>query len=610
VPTRGARAQAAAAVEVLRRSLTGSDAEADTRPGPFAPARAHLAASVALAGVRSISTFGVHELNGLYRERGALQLTPEEKRHLLRTIILHTNDENAPGWFWFRDRRPAELHGVLVELAREDPDLGVRTRSLDLLARTAEPVAPADLRGLLTAGLAEGGQVRAAALHLLGVRGDTRLLRELGEELAGTDAAEAALAVRALHAPAAALRELEEHPLSYGTLAEERFLDAARRLPLATLRRGLRGADPRIRLLCLRALARSSRLRRADVVDLVELGGAPERQEALRLGLHRGWSFDREVLDAAVDDPGIHYDAVGELRIAFHGRRPAQELLAELDWVGEGAIGSTIYGALAEHHFGALAGRIRKDLDSDFAALREDYRSHVEAAILAATKRNVAEMPAARRPGPEQVRTLVTERLEKFFAEHPTLEDFTLRSFQAAALRGLVAYGKPEDVRYARRFLASDDRELEEASVGLLARFGDASDEDALLEIAVSAYANRAKRAAEAALAVSDDVPRTVDRLIETGSPRLVGIAITALAGSSMDHAVPRLMPLLDDEADAVRLGAAEALAARLPTKKGRQALLGHYIASRSYYYYNVVVALDRILWAPGWLRAAVRKDS
>jgi hypothetical protein len=601
----GAKAQAAGAVEELRRTLLSAD-EAPTTPSPLA--RAHLAASVALAGVRSISTFGIHELNGLYRERDALRLSPEEKRHLLRTMILHAEDENAPGWYWFRDQRAGDLHGALVELAREDPDHAVRTRSLDLLARTTEAIGAAELRRVITAGLEEAGGVRAAALRLLGARGNTRLLGQLGEELGAADAAEAVLAVRARHAPSAALRELERRPLSYSELAEDRLLDATRRLPLASLRRGLRGGDPRIRLLCLRALMRSSRLRRADVIELVAVGGARERQEALRIGLARGWNFDREVLEQAVTDPGIGFGAVRELRVDFHGRRPAQELLAELEWVGEGAMGSTIYEALARYHPEALVGRIRVDLDEDFASLREAYHAQVEAAILADTERRIARLDPTQQPGRAQVQVLVATELNKFFAEHPTLENFTLRSFQAAALRGLLEHGEAGDVRFARRFLGSDDRELQEVSVALLARFGEASDHDALLEIASSAYADQADRAAEAALAVSDDVPRTVDRLIEMGKGRLTQIAVAALAGSSMEDAVPRLMPLLDADAEAVRREAAEALAGRLGTNKGRRALLGHYLSTRSYYYYNVVVALDRILWAPGWMRAATRQ--
>jgi HEAT repeat protein len=263
---------------------------------------------------------------------------------------------------------------------------------------------------------------------------------------------------------------------------------------------------------------------------------------------------------------------------------------------------------LARHHPEALAGRIRVDLDEDFASLREAYHAQVETAILADTERRIARLDPARRPGAEQVRVLVAAGLKKFFSEHPALEDFTLRNFQAAALRGLLAHGEAGDVRFARRFLGSDDHELQEVSVALLARFGETSDQDALLEIASSAYADQAGRAAEAALAVSDDVPSTVDRLIEIGKAQLTQIAVAALAGSSMEDAVPWLMPLLDAESEAVRREAAEALAARLDTNKGRRALLGHYLSTRSYYYYNVVVALDRILWAPGWLRAATRQ--
>jgi hypothetical protein len=92
-------AQAAAALSHLSSLLSGAEVEEDEP----AIARAFLAASTALGLIRSSEPLGVHELNGLYRDRKSVLPTTAERNHLLRTILVNIGAANAPGWYWLRD---------------------------------------------------------------------------------------------------------------------------------------------------------------------------------------------------------------------------------------------------------------------------------------------------------------------------------------------------------------------------------------------------------------------------------------------------------------------------------------------------------------------------
>lgn len=98
--------QAAAALGEIRGQFLGEGDGVDVA----SVARAHLAVSAALAPLRSMDLYGVHELNGLFRERASVSPTRSEERHIARTVIAHLDDDNAPGWHWLKTFGAAAFH--------------------------------------------------------------------------------------------------------------------------------------------------------------------------------------------------------------------------------------------------------------------------------------------------------------------------------------------------------------------------------------------------------------------------------------------------------------------------------------------------------------------
>lgn len=603
VSSKGALGQAVQAVEGLRSLLLEGPTE-DSPGSPSAAARAHLSASVALSGERSTSPFGVHELNGLFRERTLLDLTSEEERFLLRTILLQSHNENAPGWYWFRRRTAEDLHRLVVDLAMGDPDEAVRARSLEILTLTARGLGRRDLKALLEAGLgAEEERVRNAALQLLAKRGDTRLLRELGDIVDTPEAAEAVLLVRSRHTPVAGLRALLDHPSMHSAEVQAALLKNARKLPVSLLRRGLRSDYSEIRRLSLSALDRSSRLRREDALAVIETGlPTAERMAAFRVALKRGWSLTSAHLEAAIKDSGLLLGEDYELRAEFHSRRPMADLLNDLSWIG----GSSwaVYAGLGAGHFDDFADQIRTDLDSDFKGRREEYRAEIERVIRADVEQKLAKMSKGQQVDAGLVQASVEKGFDEFFKDFTSLEAFTLKRFQVAALRALVIHGTDADAEYGRRLVAAGDRELTRECVRLLARVGNADDAPALIDAAKFLRNDDSVLAAEAALAVSGNSLETIAALIDSGSSGLIKAALVGLDDAPLEEATRVIFPLLRSPIAGRRRTALDRLIHRLDRDQ-QMRLIDIYVGGTDYYYYNVVVGLDRRLYAPGWLRQA-----
>jgi hypothetical protein len=602
--SQGALGQAVEAIDGLKAILIDpSFSGGSGSPAPVA--RAHLSASVALAAARSTSPFGVHELNGLYRERELLDLTGEEERFLLRTVLLYSTNENAPGWYWLRRWSAVSLYEFVLGLALGDPDASVRSQSLKILAGAPRKIRRRELRALMEAGVGrdEEQSVRVAGLDLLAKRGDTRLLKELGDVLDTPGGPEATLVVRAKHAPVAALRELLKRPSMHSSEVEGALLGNARKLPVTLLRQGLRSDYPVIRRLSVRALDRSSRFRKEDALTLIT-GELPavERMEALKVALRRGWVLDNSVLDAAIKDAEFPFGEVDELRIEFYSKRSREELLKDLTWIGDRSW--TVYAALGLEHFNDFADRLRDDLDSDFKSLRDEYRRNIEAVIQGGVEEKIHQLALADQPDPAVVKALVSERMDDFFKDFDSLESFTIRRFRIAALRALVAHGQGKDAAYARRFIGAGDRDVTNECVRLLARVGTGEDVGVLIEAAENLYADDSVRAAGAALAVSENVIDAVAALIDTGASGLIKVAVAALKDVPLEEATRIVLPMLNSKDEGVRRAGIDLLSRRLDRVQARN-LIDFYIERSGYYYYNVILRLDRLLYAPAWIRGA-----
>jgi len=597
--------QAAVALDEVRGEYLGERDSASAA----SVARAHLATSAMLASLRSSELYGVHELNGLFRERASVQLTRAEKRHIARTVVARLDNGNAPGWYWLKTYGASDFHSLVIDMAENDPSDNLRVRALKLLATSRRSLPASAVKKLVQRGLEQDNwQNRSAALELLDAHGSLRIAQSLEDAVRNSaGGASTLLSIRARETPVAAFRALLVNPDLHTDQIEIGLLSNASKLPATVLRAALATEDRTVQLLALRALTKTSRLRKADIEPLLE-SDSPSAlvKESVRVAIRRGWRLDWETVEKATEESMFDFGKSAALRVKYLKRRPIKQLREELSWIG--GDGPNRYTAIGEMDFEAEADQIREDLRNDFERLRVAYRRHVEEVIRNATMGRIAKLALKQRPAKAVVEAVVDKEVDEFFDGHEGLEEFVIRQFRVAGLRILAHYGEAQDAKIARECLGVRD-EVNHECIRVLERCGSAEDVDRLLELSENMRGDSAVYAAKVAMTLADDKSVVATKLIDAENYLLVLVGIEGFDASPSSEVARHLFPLLGHKREEVRQAATETLAQHIADNRYGD-FIDFYISERDYYYYNVVVLLDRLMYAPNWLLRATKDTS
>jgi hypothetical protein len=571
-------------------------------------ARAHLTALTALSSRRSTEPLGVHELNGLYRDRASVTPDSGERQQLLRTVVVNLGAANAPGWYWLRETPASELHARVAVLAMGEGDSRAMREAMNLLLHSSTAPPGTQLRSIVRSALRGGHGSGEVALKLLkkhGTRADLRVLADdLSRHTDDKPVAVARIGVQSRTAPAAALRALLKSPGLLDSAIEEHLIAAARSLPDKSVRRALGAPAPPLRALALRILNASSRLRKADVEAIIEGDDDDStRFLAADLAIRRRWRISDEQFERATKDAPWSVDG-NELGVRFVGLKSGEELLEKLRW--HGSKGYWIYEALGRWHFSLLEDRIESDLETDFAQLRDAERQ-----IFASSVRNDLERRVEQEHGAidedqrEKVGVLVDAAVEKYEAEWANVEEFILKRFRIAALAALSANPSSSFARFGRNYLGDTDREMVSLAIQIVRRCGSEEDVSALKALCASSWGDLRVQAAEAALTLASDSRGLALELLAVEDANVVEVALNDLAPGELDQEeIKATLPLLDSEQLSIREIATAFLLTRLDRAQLKR-LLDVY--SEGHYYYNVMARIDRELYAPAWVKESAR---
>lgn len=235
----------------------------------------------------------------------------------------------------------------------------------------------------------------------------------------------------------------------------------------------------------------------------------------------------------------------------------------------------------------------------------DGYRQHIEEVMRDSTEAKVDNLALERRPPPDAVEALVREKIEDFFKDHDGLEEFLIRRFRVAGLRILANHGESRDAQIARDCLGTRD-EINYECIRVLERCGSDVDVERLLDLAENTRGDAAVNAARAALTLASDQSALAIKLLGSERYRLVMLGIGGLDALPLEEVIKCLFPVLSHAREEVRQVATETLASRLANDRYEQ-LIDFYIQENSYYFYNVVVLIDRLMYAPRWLLRATQ---
>lgn len=411
-----------------------------------------------------------------------------------------------------------------------------------------------------------------------------------GEQSLREAAMSAKIEIMYLYKPNEAFREL----IKYGTIIPKLIQNAVTDVNLKVdddiLISAIRQADTPIRKLSAQYLLNTNRLtkevcyelikdtslvvRKYGLIGLINLGEdlevdyikliLPEKETGTS-----GLALTSFVLSGLLGQETVSYREIIPL---FLRKKKPDELLSLIDFYD--VYSCDAYRILAEDHFDLVKARIRSDLDQKFDSLKQESDSKLrtkygnEADILIAVwKKDVVG----------------------------SVRDFHI----SAALAGLAKNGKPDDVKYARIFLVSTLHNLgNKESIMLMAKFGDSTDSEKLLNYAKSTYGDLKKMAVETALKLSPGLSDVLKECIRSNDCEIVKVAAKGLVEINTVDSIQLAKELLLNEKDEIRLLGIGVLVKKC-TNEQLEDILDEYL-SRNSYYYNVVTSLDQCLYASG----------
>ena len=560
----------------------------------FELVRFHLLGASLLYESVSRDTLSNDAANLVYRYRDALgTLTGAEVRLALESLLCEGNS-HVPGWYWVKAMSDEKVAQLLENIAMAHEDEEVRTSTLNLLA--SRQVLPGMTRTneLVDAALGQPS-MGTAALEYAALYGDSRTadiidsrITEMPEIL--QKAATVVIGqILTRHDPNQLLdRLLEAKGASYDgliTLVGE----ASDTLDEVKLRRLLGHKSSNLRLMAADRLARKNLLTAGEAKALLGDSELGVRAIGIRRLISLGESFTAgHIRDLLADDstakPGILLalmrraqdvprpdDLVEELFSTFS----YDELIRLVNWFESD--GRAAYKVLGLKHFDRFGDRVRKDLADRFKTFCETEKHSLRERLRAVPDKH---------------------SVEKVVAEWSDLDAFLTSEFVRAALTALAKNGSASDLTIARQHLNSEDRASREAALELVSRFGNDSDVEPLLALAKREYGDIKQRAAENALALSEDRWTRAKQYVGRQATPFLRVGIDALSThTEFPSRWPELVPYLSVDNASVRLETAKLLCRRL----GHADLveLMNQCLEDGTYYYDVITVLDRSLYGP-----------
>jgi len=401
-------------------------------------------------------TLSVHEANLAYGARTSWDLSPDELLLLFRTMVADRGFY-CPGWFWFRKTADRDVDFLLATLASRDAASSVRRGAFALLADMGRAVS----KEIVSIGLKDRDpDVVLEAIRLSMATGGSdwaELMTEPGaSEVNSVRAAAQTARVKLLFKESAdlAFAELIERRLALPEDLKDPRVWQDKKLAIGLAQTALAEGEASARLVALQYLRLSGSVEVETCSRLVGDPSADVRVEALDTLIDHGHDVSPEEVSRAA---GPFVDAERVHQRILRKAAPL-DLLTLIRW--NSPRGSDAYRLLAMEHFDLVERRIRIDLDAEF----ENVRRESEAFSSRTVDRN-----------PRLWEVLESKRIE----------DFIRGGYIGAALAGLAMHGKPEDVRYGRRFVSDERfRLMRDDAIRLVRKTGDDSDADLLLDVA------------------------------------------------------------------------------------------------------------------------------
>lgn len=563
---------------MLQKTSSHLNGEDDAKLDFWDKTRLFLLASSWFSSAHLDEPLGVHEVNLVYSRRKSWELSAEELMLIFRTMVIDEYD-TRPGWYWFQGEEENVINDGLCSIAVAAKDKESKKIALTLMTKTGFHPPKEIIETVLSD---SENEVVLKAIELLAYTGlpqDTRLLDkalESKESAIKSAAVAARLDMLYREDPNNAFHEYAQvggnTPIFVNAVSEKVNLSVGE----VVLLESLKSPHTQVRRFianCLRSQAKldaktarsllgdaDSEVRRLALWALVEAGEKITAGQVRELFPPKRTTLlgSFGLFGSSIRHDYESHSIQNEFCVAILKQRSPEEILASLETYDSD--NDVAYHYLAVNHFELIESRIRSDLDNEFAGLISE--------------------------------------LEHKGWERSTV-DFVKAKMIRAALAGLAAHGNESDVRYARKFLGKTCfNTADPEAAKLLLKYGDISDVEKLIEVALASGGETRQPALEGALKLTNDKIPVLEIMLKEGDAKTAGKAANELwvLDEARVREISKAMLNADDTDKRLR---GLAIWVKFCKKVELEALLDEYIAT-SPHYYNVVTWLDKTLYAPG----------
>jgi hypothetical protein len=531
-------------------------------------ARLQLWASALTSTYREGEHLGTHTCNFIYEHREAIELTILEARYLFETFIGDLT-ETKPGWYWFQDLDLNSLPNPSPE--RFNVVHGFVKGFLELL-KILGRIPSREICEKIAASPDES--IRTLLVDRLITFATTENANALENRLTVAEYQWIMMGIAARKTPYEALVTLlTRREVDSGTL---KLIpnEIIRDVPLDILVKALDHPDSDVRLLVLTEVDRRGMPSREHLEKLKMDANKDVRVVALKSLLRLGALTPRDIDKSA----GTALDTQDELRLEYFRSRPTQQLEDLFDLFDVDTYPAL--QVLIERCHPEFIDVVRKDLlDTERPFYHLQSRAH--------QKLRNSELETA------------SGTIEAFERRAWILQLFCAR----AALQGLCSLGQGQDREIALRWVTKENLLVRIPAIDLLLKTALPEDADILTDLAVTSF-GRQLQCAEAAFDQSPSQDEPGLHLLRHGDNLVKRIALCLLSQRRILIPDEEVQPLLRSEDTELRLSALAYLAA-VHDEDFLSSLLASYLSG--YHYYNVVVWLDRLLYAPDELASAYK---
>ncbi|WP_434480816.1 hypothetical protein [Gemmatimonas sp.] len=536
---------------------------------------------------------GVHDHNSLYQIRDQVTLVPPEQV-LIRSAIIGDAQDVLPGWYWFTDDEPENVHASLLRNATTAVTVEARARAVRLLGEAHIRLDEPEITSLLdSAALDDSAQVARAVIAYARDTEDVALLRMIETAVGFGDSItqkERAIGLLGLLTPEEATTEAARlfalAPDEAARVIEANFSS----IPEETLATLLADkSNPVVAEVSQRIAIRRGKLSEGELRTLLFSTNVRTREAAIRSLIETGGKITPGEIRTAFRNQSStigfalsigNQDRVDVDALVFElfKKLPEADLRAKLTFL---SLDSPIaYRVLGVQHFESFAEQLRNDLETGFESIRPDFLTSSAA---------------------------VNDLREGTEPEGLQLARFAQELHTEAAVAALAERGGPDDVKVAITLLESG-KLIKDVNfpIALITKHGNANDADSLVAYAERSYNSDSLEAALGAIELSPGPEGAARKLLTSPKEELVRVGLRAMLGAGTDAIIACAEPLLGNPRDGVRLAATALLAHELSLDELKE-------VTRRYrelptYYYDVGCWLDRVMYAPEPLRAAFER--